>query len=268
MTQMTPPQHLRDLGHAHRHAGMTGVRLLNRVHRECAQHIDGVAALAVILAMIPGSEVRTSNSALIWLSSCCGPQCMSSTRGQLHDLRGVADDAIWPQLLQRLIAVITVVHCHDAAASGLCGGDIRSGIANAAASLRARHTHEHTRLSAGSGWACGPRDDRRRTPTQRNRSNQRTPITAARTCVPCSSRNTACARRRGACAMSSPHRDRCGCVRTHAGHKDSGTAHLPSLATPHLARYHSARAPSSPEHRCPRRSAMESAPPAMADRRG
>ena len=39
------PQHLGDVGHAHGSPGMSGVRLLHRVHRECA---DGVRQLAPI----------------------------------------------------------------------------------------------------------------------------------------------------------------------------------------------------------------------------
>ena len=42
--QVTPPQHLRDFGHAHRHAGMAGIRLLDRIHRQSAQRIDGITA--------------------------------------------------------------------------------------------------------------------------------------------------------------------------------------------------------------------------------
>ena len=41
--QKIPPQDLGDVGHAHRHAGVSGVRALHRVHGQCA---DGVGEFA------------------------------------------------------------------------------------------------------------------------------------------------------------------------------------------------------------------------------
>src|ERR1700722_4234934 len=42
MTQVAPPEHLGDLRHTHRHAGVTGVRFLNRVHCKDAQDVHHV----------------------------------------------------------------------------------------------------------------------------------------------------------------------------------------------------------------------------------
>ena len=42
VAQVAPPEHLGDLGHAHRHAGMAGVGLLHRVHGERADGVDDV----------------------------------------------------------------------------------------------------------------------------------------------------------------------------------------------------------------------------------
>ena len=44
VAQVVAPQDLRDVGHAHRHAGMTGVGFLNRVHREGSDRIGKLPA--------------------------------------------------------------------------------------------------------------------------------------------------------------------------------------------------------------------------------
>jgi hypothetical protein len=45
MPQMIVPQHLGHIGHAHRHARMPGIGLLNRVHRQGTNSVGELPAV-------------------------------------------------------------------------------------------------------------------------------------------------------------------------------------------------------------------------------
>ena len=49
VAQMAAPQHRGDLRHAHRHAGVAGLRVLHRIHREHAQRAVSVVRFAFML---------------------------------------------------------------------------------------------------------------------------------------------------------------------------------------------------------------------------
>ena len=57
--EMIVPQHFGDVGHAHRHAGMAGVGLLHRIHRQGANGVGKLpAARCLHREAIPGSRAR------------------------------------------------------------------------------------------------------------------------------------------------------------------------------------------------------------------
>src|SRR5882762_10442447 len=76
MTQMTPPQHFGDLSHPHRHARMSGVRLLHGVHCQSTQDVHHVPArcggTGNCFDFGDGAHARAS-------SSCSAAECSDSS---------------------------------------------------------------------------------------------------------------------------------------------------------------------------------------------
>jgi hypothetical protein len=65
VAQVAAPQHLGDLGHAHRHARMAGVRLLHGVHRQRPYHVHDVAAACAGCDRLRWSARRGSHSSRV-----------------------------------------------------------------------------------------------------------------------------------------------------------------------------------------------------------
>ncbi len=130
VAQMTLPQHLGNLGHAHRHAGMTGVCFLHGVHRQRPKHVDA------LLTRHRATQLRSLHVKLG--AHGIAPQCTSPaprTHTQFHDLFQVAHDGVGSQFLQRLIAVIAIVHRDDTTSRCVCRLDVGTRISH--------HQHVH-----------------------------------------------------------------------------------------------------------------------------
>jgi hypothetical protein len=67
VAQVVAPQHLGNVGHTHRHAGMTGIGALYRVHGECADGVGEFAACAHegALQLLRGGAGRWRRSAAL-----------------------------------------------------------------------------------------------------------------------------------------------------------------------------------------------------------
>ena len=103
MTQVSPPQHFGDLGHAHRHAGMARVRLLHGIHGQRAKDVDDIAVLAASLCDSVTPVTSALIGSLLW-DSCEIGTCSKRPQVHRHEVGQGIDHAVRPGVFHWMFA--------------------------------------------------------------------------------------------------------------------------------------------------------------------